>query len=203
MTLSRREFIKWTAAAAGASAVAGCATPGAGGGARVVVVGGGYGGATAARYIKLWAPDIDVTLVERNANFVSCPISNLVIGGNAELRTITMSYSGLAKHSIRVVRDEVVAIDADKRQVRLAGGSTLGYDRLIVSPGIDFNYGQIAGLSSAAARDAIPHAWKAGPQTAALRSQLAAILRCSGTAFRRSSAPGRCKPIWSSCITGA
>lgn len=201
MTFSRRDFMKWTAAA-GATSVAGCAAPGsntsggagAGSGARVVVVGGGYGGATAARYIKLWAPGIDVTLVERNEHFVSCPISNLVIGGNTTLGTITMTYSGLAKHGIRVVRDEVVAIDADKRQVRLAGGSVLGYDRLIVSPGIDFNYGQLAGLSSAAARDAIPHAWKAGPQTAALRKQLTAMRDGGVYALHIPSGPYRCPP---------
>jgi len=194
MKLTRREFIKWAAASAGAAAVAGCATGGIGGGPKVVVIGGGYGGATAARYTKLWAPDMDVTLVEPNAQFVSCPISNLVLAGNARMQDITMSYSGLEKHGIRVVRDTAVAIDASKRQVRLAGGEALAYDRLIVSPGIEFMYDRIPGLRSAGAQSRVLHSWKAGPQTAALRKQLEAMRDGGVYVLHVPLSPYRCPP---------
>jgi hypothetical protein len=94
MTLTRREFIQWISATAGITAVAGCATTGSGGAGRVVVIGGGYGGATASKFVKLWAPDINVTVVERSTEFISCPISNLVLGGNARMQDISMGYGG-------------------------------------------------------------------------------------------------------------
>ncbi len=193
MTISRREFVKWMSAAGGVAAVAGCATTG-GGGARVVVVGGGYGGATAARFIKLWAPDIDVTVVEREGTFVSCPMSNLVLGGNARIGDISMSYEGLRARGITVVRDTVTAIDAAKREVRLAGGSTLPYDRCIVSPGIDFMYERIAGLAGADAQARVPHAWKAGPQTVLLRKQLEAMRNGGVYVLHIPTSPYRCPP---------
>jgi len=194
MSLSRREFMKWLAASSGVAAMSGCATPGAGGAPRVVVIGGGYGGATCARYIKIWAPNIDVTVVERNAVFVSCPISNLVLGGNASIDDITMSYEGLSKRGIRVVRDEVLAVDTVARRVRLAGGGTLAYDRLVVSPGIDFMLEKIPGLRSAEARMRIPHAWKAGAQTVALRRQLEAMRDGGVYVLHIPMSPYRCPP---------
>jgi sulfite dehydrogenase len=121
MTLDRREFLKWVAASSGAAAVAGCAGTDAGTrAAKVVVIGGGYGGATAAKFVKLWAPDIDVTIVERNAEFVSCPISNLVLAGNTQLANLTMGYEALRQRGIRIVRDDAVAGGSAARQVRLA-----------------------------------------------------------------------------------
>ena len=194
MTLRRREFIKWLAAATGAVAATGCATSGSGGAGRVVVVGGGYGGATCARFIKMWAPDTDVTVVERNAVFVSCPISNLVIGGNASIDTITMGYEGLRKRGVRVVRGEVVAVDAATRQVRLAGGERLTYDRIIVSPGVDFMMEKIPGLRSPEAQMRVPHAWKAGMQTVLLRKQLEAIRDGGIFVFHIPLSPYRCPP---------
>jgi sulfide dehydrogenase [flavocytochrome c] flavoprotein subunit len=194
MALTRREFIKWASATAGIAAVSGCATTGGAGAGRVVVIGGGYGGATAAKYIKLWSPDIDVTVVEREAQFISCPISNLVLGGNARMQDITMGYGGLSGHGVRMLRDEAVAIDPAKREVRLAGGQTLGYDRLIVSPGIDFMYEQIPGLRSAEAQNRVPHAWKAGPQTTLLRKQLEAMRDGGVFVFHVPMAPYRCPP---------
>src|SRR5688572_5450915 len=112
MTLNRREFMKWMAASSGAAAVGGCAN-GMGGrsAGRVVVIGAGYGGATAARYVKEWAPDIDVTVVERGTEFVSCPISNLVLAGNTQIGNLTMGYGRLNGRGVRVVRDEAVAVD--------------------------------------------------------------------------------------------
>ncbi|MBI4195144.1 MAG: FAD-dependent oxidoreductase [Betaproteobacteria bacterium] len=194
MTLTRREFIKWLSATAGVTAVAGCAAPGTGGGPRVVVIGGGYGGATAARHIKLWAPDIDVSVVERNPEFVSCPISNLVLGGNTDIGTITMGYEGLRKRGVRVERDEAVAVDPANRQVRLKSGATLGYDRLIVSPGIDFGYEQIPALNTPEAQAKILHAWKAGAQTVALRKQLVAMRDGGVYAIQIPKSPYRCPP---------
>lgn len=194
MTLNRREFIKWAAASTGIAAVAGCAATGGGGAGRVVVIGGGYGGATAARYIKLWAPDIDVTVVERNAAFVSCPLSNLVLGGNTQIQTLTMGYDGLKNRGVRVVRDDAVGVDAGSRQVRLAGGSTLPYDRLIVSPGIDFMFDQIPALQSTTAQNRILHAWKAGPQTVALRKQLESMRDGGVYVLHIPMSPYRCPP---------
>jgi len=194
MTLSRREFVKWMAASSGTAAVAGCAGLGGPSAGRVVVVGGGYGGATAARYIKQWAPDIDVTVVERNDTFVSCPISNLVLGGNTQIGNITMGYDGLKARGVRVVRGDAVAVDAAAKQVRLADGSSLTYDRVIVSPGIDFIYDQIPGMKSADAQNRVFHAWKAGPQTVALRKQLEAMPDGGVFVFQFPMAPYRCPP---------
>ena len=191
--ISRREFMKWTAAGAGATAVAGCATIGGSAG-QVVVVGGGYGGATAAKFIKLWAPDIDVTLVEPNQYFISCPISNLVLGGNARMGDITFSYEGLRSRGIRVIRDSAVAIDAEKRQVRLAGGDSLTYDRVIVSPGVEFMFDQIPALKNADAQNRILHAWNAGAQTVALRNQLTAMPDGGVYVLQIPMAPYRCPP---------
>ncbi|TSA42494.1 MAG: flavocytochrome C [Betaproteobacteria bacterium] len=195
MTLNRREFIKWMSAGAGVAAVAGCA--GTGGGTsvgRVVVIGASYGGATAAKYVRMWAPDIEVTLVERNSEFISCPISNLVLGGSKTLKDITVGYDGLSKYGIRLVRDEATAIDPEKREVRLASGTTLGYDRLIVSPGIDFMYETVPGLNNADAQNRVLHAWKAGAQTVALRKQLEAMRDGGVYAIQFPKAPYRCPP---------
>ncbi len=141
--------------------------------ARVVVIGGGFGGATAAKYLKLWAPAAQVTLVEPSERFVTCPYSNLVLGGLRDMASITHGYDKLAQR-VTLVRDSAAAIDAEARTVRLQGGSSLAYDRLIVSPGIDFRWGAIAGYDEAAAAK-MPHAWKAGEQTVLLRRQLEAM----------------------------
>ena len=140
MSVNRREFLKWMGASAGATALAACETPdrvasSRGGGPRVVVVGGGYGGASAAKYVKMWAPDLDVVLVERNPNFISCPITNLVLAGNTTMEQITMGHDGLRARGVQIVRDEAVAIDPARREVRLSRGAPLTYERLIVSPG--------------------------------------------------------------------
>jgi len=193
MTISRREFLQWTSAAAGATAVGGCAGVGGSAG-KVVVIGAGYGGATAAKYIKLWAPDIDVTIIERGSEFISCPLSNLVIGGNTAINELTYSYEGLKRRGITFVRDEATAIDAQKREVRLAGGNVLNYDRLIVSPGVEFMYGGIPGLNNADAQNRVLHAWKAGPQTLALRKQLEDLRDGGVYALHIPKAPYRCPP---------
>ena len=193
MAISRREFMQWTAAAS-ATAMAGCATTGSGSAGRVVVIGGGIGGSTAAKYVKMWAPDIDVTVVERESSFISCPISNLVLAGSTTMNEITRSYGGLTDRGIRVARDSAVAIDAAAKTVRLAGGETLAYDRLIVSPGVDFVYDTIPGLNNAAAQAQVLHAWKAGPQTLALRKQLESMRDGGVYVLHIPLAPYRCPP---------
>lgn len=193
-SMERREFLKWVGVSAAAAGLTGCASSGSGGAGRVVVIGAGYGGATAAKYVKLWAPDIDVTLIERNDRFISCPLSNLVVGGNAQLGDISFGYDGLKRHGVNLVREEAVAVDPQQRQVRLKGGATLAYDRLIVSPGIDFNYASLPGLQSAEAQSAVLHAWKAGPQTVALHQQLRAMRDGGVYAIHIPRAPYRCPP---------
>jgi sulfite dehydrogenase len=195
MALNRREFLQWISAGAGVTAVTGCAGTGGGAAAgRVVVIGAGYAGATAAKYVRMWAPDIDVTLVERNGEFISCPISNLVLGGSKSLADITVGYGGLDKYGVKRVRDDAVAVDPVKREVRLASGATLGYDRLIVAPGIDFQYDTLPGLKSADAQGKVLHAWKAGAQTVALRKQLEAMRDGGVYALHVPKAPYRCPP---------
>jgi len=187
--MKRREFLKL----AGAVSVAGCATP-APSKARVVVVGGGFGGATAAKYIRKWDPSIEVVLVERESAFVSCPISNLVLGGYSSLADISRNYDALRRHGVQVVRDEVTAIDAPKKTVRLARGGELAYERLIVSPGIDFNFGELQGYEAAMQAGSVLHAWKAGPQTAALRTQLEQMRDGGVYVLSIPMAPYRCPP---------
>ena len=195
MTMHRRDFLRAAAAAGATSALAGCASLASGPSAgRVVVVGGGYGGATAAKYVRLWSGGaIDVTLVEPNEAFVSCPLSNLVLGGSKTLADITVPYDGLARHhGVKVVRDIATAIDTEKKVVRIAGGESLPYDRLVLSPGVDFQ--TFPGLNTVQAQETFLHAWKAGPQTVALRRQLEAMPDGGVYAIVIPVAPYRCPP---------
>ena len=187
--MKRRDFLKL----AGAASLAGCAsvTPAK---ARVVVVGGGYGGATAAKYIRLWDPAIDVVLVERDAQFISCPMSNLVLGGFTGMQDISRGYDGLRQRGVQVLRDEVTAIDAAKRSVRLASGSDLAYERLVVSPGVDFLFDEVEGYSAAMQSGNVLHAWKAGEQTTALRRRLESMADGGVYILSIPTAPYRCPP---------
>jgi sulfide dehydrogenase [flavocytochrome c] flavoprotein subunit len=187
--MKRRDFLKL----AGAVSLAGCATA-APSKARVVVIGGGFGGATAAKYIRLWDPTIDVVLVERDAGFVSCPISNLVLAGYSSMQEISRGYDGLRRHGVQVVHDNVVAVDAAKKSVRLASAGDIAYERLVVSPGIDFMFGEVAGFQEAMQAGIALHAWKAGPQTVALRSQLEAMPDGGVYILAVPLAPYRCPP---------
>jgi len=136
---------------------------------RVVVIGGGWGGATAAKYIRLSDSSIEVTLLEPNKEFISCPFSNLVLSGVESLQNLTVSYDGLRKRGVRIRHEAASAIEPDKKRVRV-GKDFLEYDRLVVSPGIDFQWDQVEGLAQA--KDNVLHAWKAGPQTIQLAKQL-------------------------------
>jgi sulfite dehydrogenase len=194
VNLGRRHWLGAGAALA-ATSLAGCA--GLSGGpsiGRVVVVGGGYGGATAARYLKLWGGNVDVTLVERNADFVSCPISNLVLGGYKQMSDITRGYGGLKSVGVKVVQGDVTAIDVAGKKLRLAGGGEIAYDRLVLSPGIDFMADQVGGLQPALDSGRVLHGWKAGPQTVALRKQIEAMPDGGVFAMFIPKAPYRCPP---------
>jgi sulfite dehydrogenase len=186
--MKRREFLKL----AGAASLAGCA--GASYKARVVVVGGGFGGATAAKYLRMWDPALEVVLVERANMFTSCPISNLVLAGFTSMDDIRQSYDGLRRHGVRVVNDEVTAIDAARKTIRLERGGDLSYDRLIVSPGIDFNFGEIQGYEPAMQSGRVLHAWKAGTQTIDLRRQLEQMRDGGVYILSIPLAPYRCPP---------
>lgn len=192
--MKRRTLLVGGAAALATGVAAGAPLVG-GAKPHLVVVGGGYGGATAAKYLQLWGEDrVAVTLVEPNASFVSCPLSNLVLSGSRQLSELTLDYSGLAARGIRVVRDSVVGMDAGQRNLRLGQGQTLAYDKLILSPGVDFMWEQLPGLQTPEAQARVPHAWKAGPQTATLRAQLQAMPDGGVFVMSIPLTPFRCPP---------
>ena len=196
--LNRRDFLKTAGLAAGTLALpglTGCAM-GTRPRGHVVVVGGGYGGATVAKYLRMWSDlGVDVTLVERNPQFISCPISNLVIGGDKTMADITMGYDGLRNTwGVKLLQDTVVGLDAGARKLTLASGGVLGYDRLVLSPGIEFMFDQTPGLETDDARHSVLHAWKAGEQTVALRKQLEDMPDGGVYALAIPKAPYRCPP---------
>jgi sulfide dehydrogenase [flavocytochrome c] flavoprotein chain len=197
--MKRRQFVRALGAGgmlASAAMVAGCAGMGGSRGPKVVVVGAGYGGATAAKYLRMWSGgSIDVTLVDPNAAFVSCPISNLVLGGSKTLAEISTPYDNLGRnHGVKQVRDMAASFDAARQVVKLASGAELPYDRLILSPGVDFLWDTLPGMGRPGAQDRVLHAWKAGPQTVALRRQLEAMPDGGVFAMSVPLAPYRCPP---------
>lgn len=194
--MQRRSFLHSSAGLA-LLGLAGCAsTASIPSKAKVVVIGGGYGGATAAKYVRLLSDyKIDVVLIEPNAAFVSCPISNLVVGGSRQIADVTSPYTELTRrHGVTLVRDTATAIDTAARTVRLGGGRTIAYDKLVVSPGVDLQFGSIEGLQAAHASGQILQAWKAGPETVALRRQLEAMPDGGVYAITIPEAPYRCPP---------
>ncbi|MGP1614603.1 MAG: FAD-dependent oxidoreductase, partial [Pollutimonas bauzanensis] len=174
-TFSRRQWLARVGKASAAGALlfsaAGHARASAG---RVVVIGGGFGGATAAKYIKRRNPAIEVTLVEPSKTYYTCPFSNLYLGG---LRTFEQQGHGFAELralGVNVIHDHASGVDAGARKVSLAAGRVLSYDKLLLSPGIDFRWNALEGYDEAASALA-PHAWKAGKQSVLLRKQLEAM----------------------------
>ena len=200
MTLDRRSFLKLVGAAAGAAGAVSLPLIGQAAelmpksAKRVVVIGGGYGGTIAAKYIRMMDKSIEVVMIERNDHFVSCPFSNLYIGGIlTDLNPLTIKYDKLAaNHGVKVVQAEVTAIDAAGKTVTTSKG-TIAYDRLVVSPGIDFRLDEMKGYD-AAAMEVMPHAWKAGPQTVLLRKQLVAMKDGGTVVMTVPLAPYRCPP---------
>ena len=197
---SRRDFIK----TAGATSlflssyplISGCASnikkPIIG---RVVVIGGGYAGATAAKYIRMWsAHSIDVVVIEKSSQFVSCPVSNLVLGGSKSINELTFGYDLLQKnHGVQWVNDEVIAIDTANKKVSMKRGEVI-YDRLVIAPGIDLIYDTLPNLQSDEAQTKTPHAWKAGWQTVNLRQQLESMPNGGVFVMTIPKAPYRCPP---------
>jgi sulfide dehydrogenase [flavocytochrome c] flavoprotein subunit len=162
---------------------------------RLVVIGGGFGGASAARYARIAFPRLDVTLIEPKATFVTCPYGNLLLAGERTLPQITHSYDGLKARGVRLVQDWADGIDATAKTVRLRGGQTVPYDKLILSPGIAIRWNAIEGYTEAAA-EALPHAWipGAGEQTTLLRRQLEALPDGGVVGFAIPPNPFRCPP---------
>ncbi|MGB2904721.1 MAG: FCSD flavin-binding domain-containing protein [Candidatus Dechloromonas phosphoritropha] len=195
MLMIRRDFLKAGTAAGALASLYGCAG-GSKASGHVVVVGGGFGGATMAKHLRMWSEgSVQVTLIERNPAFISCPISNLVIGGTKTMEDITVSYDGLKNRwGVRLIQDDVVAVDAAKRSISLAKGGSMTYDRLVLSPGVDFMFDLVPGLNNAAAQGKILHAWKAGPQTVALRKQLEGMKDGGIYAISIPKTPYRCPP---------
>ena len=195
MTMQRRDFLKAVGAAGlAAGPLAGCAISPARSGPKVVVVGGGYGGATVAKYLDLWSNGtLDITLVEADPAFVSCPLSNLVLGGSKALADLTVTYDGLAKRGIKVRFDTAQGVDPLRQTVRISNQVDLPYDRLVLSPGVELLYDQVQGLGPEA-QSKILHAWKAGPQTVALRKQIEAMPDGGVFAISIPRAPYRCPP---------
>ena len=190
--LSRRSFTGLVGAA-GAVALAGglsaCTS-----GPRVVVVGGGFGGANAAKYLKRYDPTLDVTLIEAAPTHFTCPFSNTVIAGLNDISYIERKFDKLANlYGIKVHTDTVVGIDAATKVVKTAGGRSFEYDRLVLSPGIDFKWNAIEGYDEAAAQ-VMPHAWKAGAQTTLLRRQLEAMDNGGLVVIAAPGNPFRCPP---------
>lgn len=191
----RRQVLRGAAVGA-ASMLAACAPiERRGAKPRVIVVGGGYGGATAARHLVLGAQGaIDVTLVTPEPAFVSCPMSNLVVGGSLTLADITRGHERLAARGVRIVHDVAMRVDPQQRVVALASGATLSYDRLVLSPGIEFLVDRIEGLADATAQTRFLHAYRGGPQTLALRSQVEGLQDGGVFAISIPRAPLRCPP---------
>lgn len=199
MTTDRRNFLKLIGVGGVGASLAACAAPGTGldksAGRRVVVVGGGYGGTIAAKYIRMQDKSIEVVLIEPNRQFVSCPFSNFYISGLIpDLSSITIGYDKLAaNHGIKMIYDTVTAIDPAKKTVTVSGG-TIDYDRLVLSPGIDFRTEEIEGYDLASTPEIMPHAWKAGPQTLLLRKQLVDMPNGGNVVITVPLAPFRCPP---------
>lgn len=197
--LTRRSFVKLMGASSALSVLglAGCeSTPKLSGKAapRVVVIGGGFGGATCAKYLRMYDASLNVTLIEQNAQYVTCPGSNWMLGGMRSIETLTQNYSTLSsKHGVNMVHDRVTRVDPDKRLVTLSSGKVIEYDRLVMSPGIDFRWGAIEGYDEAASQD-MPHAWKAGPQTILLEKQLRAMPDGGTVIMAPPPMPFRCPP---------
>lgn len=199
MKIDRRDFIKLSGvglsvglASASLPAFARASKPPLG---RVVVIGGGYAGATAAKYLRMWSlGSIEVVVVEANAQFVSCPQSNLVLGGSKSINDLTFGYDALkVNHGIQWVQDTVTAIDVTAKKVNMQRGA-LTYDKLIIAPGVDFIYDSLPMLASTEAQQSIPHAWKAGWQTVNLRKQLEAMPNGGIFVISVPKVPFRCPP---------
>ena len=194
--INRRDFLKLGGGAAiVASSVStfGCASLQGKAAKKVVVVGGGTGGATVAKYLRLFDSSLDVTLIEADKSHHTCYGSNEVLSGYRQMSDINFGYDGLKKHGVKVIHDWVTGIDPDTRTIKTKGGASVSYDRAVISPGIDFKWDAIEGYDEAAAQK-MPHAWQAGPQTVLLRQQIEAMPDGGRVIIAAPSNPFRCPP---------
>ena len=188
--MTRRNVVGGIAASAASS----LASPSlAKSGARIVVIGGGFGGASCARALKKIEPKLEVTLIEPNRTFTACPFSNEVIAGLRDIEAQQFTYDRIAAEGVTVIAQAAVKIDPQARRVGLADGTSLGYDRLVLAPGIDLRFDALPGYDEAAAAK-MPHAWKAGEQTVLLRTQLEAMDDGGLVVLAVPAGPSRCPP---------
>lgn len=195
--MNRRHFLGQSAAIAGlAVGINGQAHASALKSAQIVVVGAGYGGATAAKYLRMMSNNTaQVTVIEPNPQFISCPLSNLVVGGSRQINELSVAYGGLEKnHGVKMVKDSVASIDKQKKTVQLSSGQTIKYDKLVLSPGIGLMMDKIEGLDAANKAGVTLQAWKAGPETVALHKQIAEMRDGGVYALSIPLAPYRCPP---------
>lgn len=191
--ITRRTFVKGAGGVA-ALGLTGCLSSNnaSAAKAKVVVIGGGYGGAIAAKYIRMMDPGIHVTLIEQNEHYYSCPLSNWVIAHFRELEAQKHSYKTMmSAHKVQVVHEKAIGVDHDKKMVKTDKGNSFSYDRLVVSPGVDFK--PLEGYTEAASKK-MPHAWKAGPQTQMLADQMKAMKDGGTVVICPPSNPFRCPP---------
>ena len=193
--INRRQFLKFlgthSALALSLGSLVSCS--GEAKTARVIVVGGGFGGATCAKYLLRFDPKLDITLIEPAARFITCPFSNLVLSGIRKMDQISHGYQALQERGINVVQARVKAVDGTAKWVELDSGKKLSYDKLVISPGIDFKWDELEGMSSADA-DIMPHAWQGGTQTTLLREQLQAMRDGGRVIIAPPENPFRCPP---------
>jgi len=194
-TINRRTFIKLAGSSGALLAALGPMGVYAKGktSGRVIVVGGGFGGSTCAKYLKRLDPDLDVTLIEPASRFITCPFSNAVLSGFRDIKDISHGFDMQAKRGVKVIQAMVKEIDAAGKKVNLDNGKTLSYDRLVLSPGIDFKWDEVDGMTAADAQK-LPHAWKGGTQTTILRSQLKAMPDGGVVIIAPPDNPFRCPP---------
>ena len=195
MSISRRNFLKLTGTGAIGAGVAGSPLARAAKSARVVVIGGGVGGATAAKYLKIYAPDIDVTIIEPKREYRRPYGSSEVITGQATMDDITISYGALkSRYGVKFVHESVTDIDYDAKRVTTDGGTALPYDRLVVSPGVSFDFDAIDGLTPELAETHLPHGWDATDQLLELERQLHEVPENGTVIVGPPPNPYRCPP---------
>lgn len=192
MSVNRREFLTSSAALVAATLPRAAAAKPHKTQPKVVVVGAGFGGATCAKYLRLWDPGIQVTLIEPNPHFTSCPMSNWVVGGFQDFDYLVKRYDNLPKYGIQMIKDLVTGVDGEKRLVHTKGGMKIPYDRLVLAPGMEFMTEKVEGYDEGAAAGKVMHAFKAGPETLLLRKQLEAMPDGGVFVIASPPPPGRC-----------
>ena len=192
--VNRRQFLKWVGATTLLGSIGYPMLSFAKTNAHIVILGGGFGGVTCAKYLRRFDSSLKITLIEQNSQFVTCPFSNAVIGNLHNIDFITHKYDKLnTRHNINIINDTATEIDTVTKKIDLRKGNSIRYDRLVVSPGIDFRWNAIEGYDAAASR-ILPHAWKGGPQTVLLKKQLQAMPDGGTVIIAPPANPFRCPP---------